>query len=159
MDESQTPKPTKEYDKKVHGKRYPITNKVAIMALKDASLSVRQVARLAHVSERQVYRVWNDPEINDLVPDVVSKVKKGLGGLFYKRSLEATLSIDQEKLDESSALQLATVAGIMTEKGRLMEGLSTENVSHRGVIENLDSERVEIMKRIQNLSTSDGNKP
>ena len=39
----------------------------------------------------------------------------------------------------------------MTEKGRLMEGLSTENVSHRGFMDGLNSEKEKIMERLKDL--------
>ena len=150
-----TPKPKKNYDKKIHGKRYPKVHDIAIKAMKDfvdnGQMTVTDVARQTNSSRMKVYRVWEDPELDDLSTSVVSKTKKGLTGLFYKRALEATKAISPSKLDQASALQLATVAGIMTEKGRLMENLSTENVSHRGFIDNLNEEKDKIVERLKQL--------
>ena len=38
--------------------------------------------------------------------------------------------MDNGKLEKSSAKDLAIIAGIMTEKGRLLDGESTENHAH-----------------------------
>jgi len=141
----------RNYDKKVHGKRYTIGQKLAIKALQNSGLSAREAGPMADVDSHTVIRIWNDPELDDLSPQVVGKVKSGLGGLFYKRALGAALAISPEMLLQSSALQLATVAGIMTEKGRLMDGLSTENVSFRGLSQSIDSDRAKIMERIEAL--------
>src|ERR1700731_1087945 len=112
------PNPAKRirnYDQKVHGKRYNLATKIAIAAMQGTGLTATQAAAAtgAHIST--IVRAWENPELAELAPNVVQKTKTGLGGLFYKRALESTLAISAEKLSESSALQLATVAGIMTE--------------------------------------------
>jgi hypothetical protein len=142
----------RNYDKKVHGKRYTIAQKLAIKALQNTGLSPHEAQPIAGADRSTIIRIWEDKELDDLSPAIVNKVKSGLGGLFYKRALGATLAISEQKLSESSALQLATVAGIMTEKGRLMDGLSTENVSFRGLSQSIDSDRAKIMERIQALT-------
>lgn len=150
---SNPPKAARTYDKKVHGKRYSISEKLAIKALQGAGMTVSQAKPLTNATNMAIMRIWNDPELDDLSPNVVLKTKNSLGGLFYKRALGATLGITPEKIQQSSALQLATVAGIMTEKGRLMDGLSTENVSFRGIAQSLDNDRAKIMERINELGT------
>jgi hypothetical protein len=141
----------RDYDKKSHGKRYSLAHKLAIKALQSAEVSSKEAAAVLGSSPATVRRLWQDPELDDLSPNVVSKVKMGLGGLFYKRALGASLAITPEKLSQSTALQLATVAGIMTEKGRLMEGLSTENLSFRGVAASIDEDRKKLMDRLKEL--------
>lgn len=141
----------RNYDKKVHGKRYTIGQKLAIKALQDAGLSAQEVAPLADVDRHTVVRIWNDPELDDLSPQVVGKVKTGLNGLFYKRSLQALLAMTPEKYESASLLQIATTSGIMVDKARLMDGLSTENVSFRGLSQSIDSDRAKIMERIEAL--------
>ena len=143
--------PIPTYDKKKHGKRYPPAVKLAMKALK-GSVSAEQAAVLSGCDRETIVRAWQDPELEDLSPSVVRTIKTGLGGLFYKRALESSLAISAEKLSESSALQLATVAGIMTEKGRLMEGLSTDNISFKGVTQSIEEDRTKIMKRIAELN-------
>jgi hypothetical protein len=144
-------KPKRNYDKKVHGKRYNLATKIAIAAMQGTGLSATQAAAAtgAHIST--ISRAWDNPELAELTPQVVQKTKSGLGGLFYKRALGSLLELTHEKLRESSALQLATTAGIMVDKARLMEGLSTENVSFRGVTEAIESDREKLMKRIEEL--------
>jgi hypothetical protein len=131
--------PSKSYDKKVHGKRYSIAEKLAIRSLKDSNLSVQDVVPLTHANRNTITRIWNDPELEDLSPQVVSKTKDGMKGLFYKRGLQGLLAMTPQKFAESSLLQIATTVGIMTEKGRLMDGLSTSNESHRSVIEHIST--------------------
>lgn len=142
------------YDKKVHGKRYSIAQKLAIKALQNSQVSSHEAATILDSTPKTIRRIWEDKELDDLSPNIVNRVKTGLGGLFYKRALESTLAISAEKLSQSSALQLATVAGIMTEKGRLMEGMSTENISFKGVASNIEEDRKKLMDRLNGL---DGN--
>lgn len=165
LDQSDKPSPSlplghkyrskRPYNKKVHGKRYPLAQKIAIKSMQslvdDGSMTVTDVAKHSGTTRMQVYRVWDDPSLEELSPTVVSKTKKGLSGIFYKRALESTMNMTQLKFDQASLLQLATVAGIMTEKGRLMEGLSTENHSHLGFIGNLEADREKLMKRLDNV--------
>ena len=139
-------------DKSVHGNRLKLTDKVAIAAMKESGMSAMSIAKATDAHVATIYRVWDNPELKDLAPSVVRNIKTGLGGLFYKRSLESTLAISPEKLAQSSALQLATVAGIMTEKGRLMEGLSTENIGFKDVSQSINEDRNKIMKRIAEIS-------
>lgn len=139
------------YDKKVHGKRLGLPTRIAIAAMKDTGMSATQAAKESKVHISTIVRAWENPELSDLSPSVVRAVKTGLGGLFYKRALESSLAISAEKLSQSSALQLATVAGIMTEKGRLMEGLSTDNVSFRGVSASIEEDRIKLMKKFEEL--------
>ena len=130
---------TRNYDKKIHGKHLGIPTRIAIMAMKDSGMTATEVAKKTKCHKSTIVRAWHNPELNELSPQIVQRVKDGLSGLFYKRALGATLAITEEKLSQSSALQLATVAGIMTEKGRLMSGESTSNLSHRSVIEHISN--------------------
>lgn len=150
--DSSLPKSNPSYDKKKHGKRLGLPAKIAIAAMKDSGMSATNAAKASNVHISTIIRAWDNPELEDLSPSIVRKTKIGLGGLFYKRALESTLAISPIKLEQASALQLATVAGIMTEKGRLMEGLSTDNVSFRGISQSIDEDRNKIMKRIADLS-------
>jgi len=142
---------TKPYNKLKHGNRLKLTDKVSIAAMKESGMSAMEIANATNSHVSTIYRVWEDPELSDLAPSSVRSIKTGLGGLFYKRALQSTLSISSEKLSQSSALQLATVAGIMTEKGRLMEGLSTDNVSFRGISQSIDEDRAKLMAKLNDL--------
>lgn len=122
-----------------------------MQALK-GSVSADEAAALTGSSRDTIVRAWENEDLKDLSPSVVRTIKTGLGGLFYKRALESSLAISAEKLSQSSALQLATVAGIMTEKGRLMEGLSTDNVSFRSVSQSIDEDRAKITKRMAEIN-------
>ncbi len=144
------PKIVPQFPKRFY-RKMSLPTKIAVMAMKDTGMTATAAGKLARVHKSTIVRAWNNPELDDLTPTNVQRTKIGLGGLFYKRALESTLSISQEKLSQSSALQLATVAGIMTEKGRLMEGLSTENVSFRGVAASIDEDRKKLMDKLREL--------
>lgn len=142
----------RKYDKKVHGKRYSVATRLAIKALQNSGMSAEQVAPLTDAHPKTIVRIWEDKELDDLSPQAVSKVKTGMQGLFYKRGLQGLLSMTPEKYSEASLLQIATTVGIMTEKGRLMDGLSTENIGFRNVTEHIESDRTKIMQRLAELN-------
>src|ERR1700674_2523318 len=70
------------HDKKVHGKRYTIAQKLAIKALQNVGLSAHQAQPIAGADRSTIMRIWEDKELDDLSPAVVNKVKNGLSGLF-----------------------------------------------------------------------------
>jgi len=145
------PQSKPSYNKKVHGKRYAPAVKLAIKSLQ-GSVSVDEAAALTGANRNTIVRAWEDPELEDLSPQVVSKVKTGMQGLFYKRSLQGLLAMTPEKYAAASLLQIATTVGITTEKGRLMDGLSSSNISFRGISESIEEDRDKIMKRILEIN-------
>ena len=122
------------------GIRYPISRKLAIKARFDSGDSPSEIARSEKITRATIYHIANDPELINLKSEQVKQVKEGLTKLTYLRSFQAIKSISQDKLDRSSALQLMTVGAIGIEKGRLMENLSTDNISHRSVMETISTD-------------------
>jgi transposase-like protein len=140
-----------EAEKQSHGKRYSLARKLAIKARVESGESVSTIAREEQIGRRTVYDVMRDARVKLLDKNQVSSIKRSLIGDTYSNAWRAQQKITDAKLDASSALQLMTISAIGIDKGRLMEGLSTENVSHRGVVENIDNDRRKLMDEITKL--------
>lgn len=155
------PKPTKLkkepikriYDKKVHGKRYTFAQKLAVRSLLQAGMSPSEIQKEEGMDASTVYNVMKDKRVEILAQKQVEEIKRSLVGMTYGNSFRAQQAITDEKLSNSSALQLMTISAIGIDKGRLMEGLSTENVSFRGVAASVEDDRQKLMKRIEALDS------
>lgn len=149
------PKPKrniKPYDKKVHGKRYTLAHKLAIKALVDSGQSPTELARQEGIDRSTVYSVMRSKVIGLLAPEQVTEIKKSLIGAKYGNAYRAQEKITDEKLDAMNAYQLTLISSINVDKARLMENLSTENVSHRGLNDVLEADRQRALERIKQLS-------
>lgn len=145
-----TPKPT--YNKKVHGNRYTVARKLAVKALLESGKSPTQIAKSEGIHRTTVYDVMKDKKFELLSSEQVHKIKSSLVGNTYANAFRAQDAISDEKLSQSSALQLMTISAIGIEKGRLMENLSTDNVSFRGISQSIDDDRAKIMKRMAEIN-------
>lgn len=114
-------------NKKSNGNRLNHIEKVAIKSLLSIGKSGYSISKETGISQATIGLIRKDPTI--LPQHQVDAIKKGLTGNLYNTAHRAIETIDQEKLNQASALQLATVAGITIEKARLMENQSTSNVS------------------------------
>lgn len=118
--------------------------KLMIRAMLDNGASIRQVAFQEHVHYTTVRKIKLDDSLKELMPEskAAEMTKKALGNSFYYLA-DASLqkASEEERLDRMSSFQLAGIAGLAFDKGRLAEGLSTENISIRGVVGHLQSER------------------
>ena len=144
--------PTRK-DKSAHGKRYTLTQKLAVKALLDTGMSPTQIQRQEKMDKSTVYNVMKDQRIDLLAKSQVDSIKNSLIGLTYANAYRAQSAITDEKLESSSFLQLMTGSAIGIEKGRLMENLSTDNVSFRGISQSIDEDRQKIMSRFKDLET------
>lgn len=136
---------------KPHGRRYSLARKLAVKARVDAGETPYRVAKDEGMDSSTVYDVIKDKRIQILDKSQVGKVKTSLIGYTYGNAWRAQNKISEAKLEAMNALQLMTISAIGIDKGRLMEGLSTENVSHRGVVENIDADRRKLMDEITKL--------
>jgi hypothetical protein len=130
-----------------NGKRYKLPTRLTVKALKGIMPSL-EVAKQTGISERAVYRIWNDKELNDLIPSAVTAIKSGLKGILYKRALQSTMAMTPEKYSQASLLQLATTSGIMIDKARILNDESSYNVTSRSVIEHINSEMHKISEEL-----------
>ena len=92
-----------------------------------------------------------DQRINLLAKQQVDAIKNALVGLTYANAYRAQGAITEEKLENSSFLQLMTGSAIGIEKGRLMENLSTDNVSFRGISQNIEEDRAKLMSKLNDI--------
>lgn len=144
------PKPT--YNKKVHGNRYTVARKLGIRALAETGMSRTKIAKQEGIARSSVYDVMKDKSFELLPKTKVDAIKNSLVGMTYANAHRAQDAISDEKLSQSSALQLMTISAIGIEKGRLMDNLSTDNVSFRGVSQSIEDDRAKIMKRMEELN-------
>lgn len=138
-------------DTKIYGKRYTLTQKLAVKALLESGRTPTEIQRSENVDRSTVYNVMQDKRIELLAQGQVDRIKASLVGMTYGNAYRAQQAITDEKLSNSNALQLTTISAINIEKGRLMENLSTENVSFRGVATSIDEDRQKLMKRLDDL--------
>lgn len=99
----------------------PIGKQFAIKALLESGIPIRDIAEECGVSPNTVTRVKRKFPSNN---GVVETLKKCLPATFYTMSTLALANISPKKLQDSSALQLATVSGICVDKALSMEGLN-----------------------------------
>lgn len=123
--------------------------KLFVLELLRAGLSHSQVAKQAGVGMATVSEIKHDERLRDVVDDgVAERTRKALGKVFYDLADRAATKAGREdKLEAASAYQLAGIAGLSFDKARLHDGLSTENVSLRGVVEHHKDE----LGRVQQL--------
>lgn len=144
-------KSSKSYDKKVHGNRYSLARKLAVKARIELGDSPTEVANEEGMDRSTVYSVMKSKEISLISPKQVEAIKKSLIGAKYGNAYRAQEKITDEKLDAMNAYQLTLISSINVDKARLMENLSTENISHRGFINDLNEEKDKILERIKQL--------
>jgi hypothetical protein len=107
------------------------------MELVRSGYTHQQAAKQCGMNSGTVSRLMKDERLNDLIDDgVAERTKKALGRGFYDLADRAVARASEDaRLDKASAYQLAGIAGLSFDKARLHDGLSTENVSLRGVVE------------------------
>src|SRR5215472_11187391 len=82
-----------------------------------------RIAKQMNRSPHTVRRYLNQPEAIAEVRDE----KQELAVLYREKARACVAAIDDEKIAKSSALQLATAAGICTDKALLLAGQPTQN--------------------------------
>lgn len=154
MDEKlndQTKKVKSSYDKKVHGKRYTLTQKLAVRALLKAGKTPTEIEREEKIDRSTVYEMMKDHRIAILPDKIVQDIKRSLIGYQYGNAFRSQLKITDSKLDEMNAYQLSLISSINIDKARLMSNESTANVLHGNVINSLEGDRESLMKRMNDL--------
>lgn len=146
---------TKYKPKSKHGKRYSLASKLGVAAMAQAGFSRHEIAASSDMAPSTVYSVTTDKRFKILQSSEVEAIKRSLLGLTYQTGLRAEMAISDEKLAASSALQLKTISAISIDKGRLMSGESTSNLSHGGFIGSLDIDRQKLMDRLSALDVDE----
>ena len=139
------------YAAKNSGKRYSPAQKLAVKALLAAGKTPTEIERSEKMDRSTVYDVMKDHRVDILPPKVIDDIKRSLIGSQYGNAHRAQLKITDAKLDAMNAYQLSLITSINVDKARLMENLSTENISHRGVMESIDAERQKLIDKMNAL--------
>ena len=84
-------------------------------------------------------------------------VKRSLGQLFRLKAEKALRTITTQKLKDSSAAQLATIAGIAVDKARLLADESTENIALKGDINLSKFSNKDLIKRLNEIREKNAN--
>ena len=145
-------------NRKNTGKRYNHLEKLSVAALLKAGKSKAEISRETGVNPATIYNVEKDKKYTILEASKVDDIKRSLVGMTYAQAHRAQEFISDEKLQNSSALQLMTISAIGIDKGRLMEGLSTEIVGQQKDECELDREIIrkrEELDRIRNAKIID----
>lgn len=121
--------------------------KIAIKAMLESGMSEWQVAEIEKVSRSTVNNVRHDPELEDLRPDIVEKTKKYLASRFYVMSDHSlSKAMENQRMEKMNSYQLTMMGAVAVDKARLMDGLSTENLSVRGVNEQVINDAKDLSK-------------
>jgi len=142
---------SKNPDKRSHGHRYSLTQRIAVKALAESGVSPTAIARTENIDRSTVYSIMKNRKIEVLAQHQVNAIKRSLIGLAYANAYRAQEKITENKLDAMNAYQLSLISSINVDKARLGENLSTENISHRGLNETLAEDRQRILDKISGL--------
>ena len=124
-------------------KKLSFAQHVVARALLETGTRPEEVAESVGCSVTSAYRLGEEECLD---ASTVEKVKKILAGKFYILCHRALENLTPEKLAAASAYQLVGLAGLLYDKARLAEGLSTQNLAVRSVAVNLNAD-------LQNLRT------
>lgn len=106
------------------GQRTGVAPKIRILKDKFPEMSEAKIAKRVGCSPSNVHRVLST-YLSDLSEDELRNYQENKGDTFDSVVARSILSITPEKLANSSAVQLATVAGIAFDKSQLAHGLAT----------------------------------
>ena len=96
--------------------------------------ALEAVAKVTGITERSLYRWFN--EKSNPPPEKLVRQKTGELAGMMRRLLNKTLKRLETRIDkEDSARDLAVVAGILTEKMRLLQNEPTENLQTGNIAE------------------------
>jgi len=107
------------------------------VTLAAAGWSQERIAKATGRSRESVKRHLNDPQVMDMV----SNEREEMIEIYRDRARACAIAITDEKIQKSSALQLATASGILLDKGLLLSGQPT-SIHVTALVDVLDVLRV-----------------
>jgi hypothetical protein len=141
------PEPSTPDYRKPNGKGIGEERSALIQALHSMGVPKSVIADKLDLSRTTVHFIA-EAGINN--PELVEQVKKRMSAKWWLLASNAVSAITAEKLMDSSAAQLAMVAGIATDKARLIDGEPTAFI---GFIDKSDGEiQAEIDDRVKRLA-------
>jgi hypothetical protein len=110
--------------------------KIHIRALLDAGAPISSICRKQGVTRAQVKEIAESVLLSELSDGkLTSKTKEMLGANFYRGAdIMLQEALRPEKVRRLNGKDAMIAAAVAFDKGRLSEGLSTENLSIRGVV-------------------------
>jgi hypothetical protein len=119
--------------------------KFAIRAMWENGMSQKQIAILEGVSLSTVNLITKDDALKELDQNYVNRTKRLLSSRFYVMADKAIDKAGENKrLDKMNSYQLAMIGAVSVDKARLMDGMSTENVSVRSLNDHIVSSQNEL---------------
>lgn len=119
--------------------------KMAIRAMLDHGMSGNQIAIMEGVSTSTIYSIRDDKNLTDLNPKYVEKTRQLLASRFYVLADKAIEKAQEEdRIDKMNSYQLTMMGAVSVDKARLMDGMSTENVSVRTLNDQVNNSRNEL---------------
>ena len=127
--------------KKPTAVRYSLAKRISIAQEVASGKSIDEVCEIHAVAKPTVIAAVKDPVIQELTDNTVTETRrKHLANFFEYNAERALMFIDEDKLEKMSAYQLMMIAAVGVDKARLLQGLSTENISIKSVKDALLSE-------------------
>lgn len=102
-----------------------------------------KIAEEVGISKNTVRGVLLNADHTD--PRIVDRVKREMAGHFWMTGNRALNGITPEKIEAASALQLATVAAISTDKALLLDGKPTVRVEFTGQDDTAMAQQIEAL--------------
>lgn len=137
-------KPPSKYKFRYHkytGESVPEPTKLAVVAMREAGMSLVEVAAKAGLSTNivsAIERLYDPPKA------LIERYKKGMAGRLYRVANDAVEQIEPDSLQYMTAYQCMGIAGLAIQNARLIEGQSTENVAQlTAIIQAVDAPDVE----------------
>lgn len=122
----------------------PTGKKIIIRAHIESGTPLRDICRREKVTKEQVYAIKRDTGLDHIHNSIVEKTKENLAGNFYTvADLALQEAMKPSKIARLSSRDGVLTAAIATDKGRLLDGLSTENLSIRGIVGHLKNQASE----------------
>jgi hypothetical protein len=136
--EAQT-KSAKHY-REPNGKNTPPSKIAAVLALSSLGMSQNAIAKVEKMSPQTVAVLVKQGDQHN--PALVERIKKSLAAHWYVTAERGLQHITDDKLENSSAAQLAVISSIATEKALLADGKATARMEFVGMADQALQEEI-----------------
>lgn len=135
---------------------YTTGRKLWALELIKSGMPYSRVQAETGISTGHLVRLTKDERLMDLTNDkVMERTKRSLASNFYWLADKASAKAGEEdRINKMSSFQLAGISGLAYDKARLADGLSTENISIRGMIDHIKGERDKVREMRESLEAT-----
>jgi len=144
------PKRRNQFDPQARGNAMPEEKAVAI-ALKAQGLTHVEIGEILGRSISSISN-WIHSSSDLAISSMADGLKKHGGAKRHLISDAILGKISDTDVEKASLLQKVTASAILTEKARLLEGESTQNVSVHSVVNRIDGEISKLQGELENIS-------